>query len=959
MTKSIEAVSAVCGIALFVCGGSQAYAGAHPSQHTPKLAITSSTLPGAQAGQSYVGTLAAQGGTLAYVWSVSSGQLPSGLHLAAATGVISGTPLAGGTFSFTANVADSGSPVQSKAAGTSIAVAASAAASLVVTSSTLSTGQAGVAYAASLSASGGTPGYTWSISSGQLPSGLTMSAATGAISGTPTASGNFSFTASVKDSGNPVQAQSTATSIAVAAASATTLAISSSTLPTGQAGVAYAGGLTASGGTLAYTWSISSGQLPAGLTLAATTGAISGTPNVSGAFNFSASVKDSGNPVQSQTAATSISVTPAAATTLAITSSALSAGQAGTAYAAGLTAVGGTLAYTWSISSGQLPSGLTLAATTGVISGTPNVSGTFNFSASVKDSGSPVQSQTAATAITVATAPVITGAGTTWYVRPDGGSRYSARTTSGQCDGQADAAYTGVGTNQHCAFNDYRYLWDDRSYGNSSWVIAGGDTVLLRGGPWRVGFDQGTSPNDVWCSGGNGPFACVNPTIPAGTAAQPTRILGENYAGCSATNKTQIFGGYGVWMALNLGGAQNVKVECLEITRHSQCVVHGSPVYPSGCSSSYPIDDYDSTGISTDTGTRDVLLQDLWIHGHTDRGIKGPIGGVITANRVDIAFNGMAGWDFDDGNSTASINGVWNFQNSIIEWNGCNQEYPAVHAIPVISCYSQSTGGYGDGVGTPANYGMSAHIDHSTFRFNTQDGLDLGHIDTGNNTLTITSSIAYGNSGQPFKWGPNMISAVFENNLALGNCMAMSQPMPGAPSTYNANLTDFCRANDTLSFNFRNGGTALLANNTIVTYAPTTLDINCWDASTTGCPTALLTFKNNIVRGYDNPLTYNMGGQSGGPGFFYYAAPVPTVRSNNLIYGIRGVCPNTSPNEFCADPQLVGAPVSYISEADFLNFNFRIGASSPARGAGISVSGLLTDFAGSTRPDPPAIGGYE
>ncbi len=70
----------------------------------------------------------------------------------------------------------------------------------------------------------------------------------------------------------------------------------------------------------------------------------------------------------------------------------------------------------------------------------------------------------------------------------------------------------------------------------------------------------------------------------------------------------------------------------------------------------------------------------------------------------------MAGWDFDDGNSTASVNGVWNFQNSTIEWNGCNQEYPAVHAIPVISCYSQSTGGYGDGVGTPANYGMSAHI---------------------------------------------------------------------------------------------------------------------------------------------------------------------------------------------------------------------------------------------------------
>ena len=111
----------------------------------------------------------------------------------------------------------------------------------------------------------------------------------------------------------------------------------------------------------------------------------------------------------------------------------------------------------------------------------------------------------------------------------------------------------GTGTNQHCAFGDYRFLWDDQSYGNDQWVIAGGDDyrVIIEGGPWRVGFNQGTSPNDVWCSGGNGNNACVNPPIPAGTANQHTRILGENYASCSTgntTNKaslTQIYGGYG------------------------------------------------------------------------------------------------------------------------------------------------------------------------------------------------------------------------------------------------------------------------------------------------------------------------------------------------------------------------------------------------------------------------------
>ncbi|GAC1358254.1 MAG: hypothetical protein NVSMB3_05270 [Acidobacteriaceae bacterium] len=823
-------------------------------------------------------------------------------------------------------------------------------------------GQAGAAYAATVQVSGGTPAYAWSITSGHLPSGLSLASTTGVISGTPTVSGSFGFGVTVKDRSAPAQTQTLTTAISVAAHVAPAppaLTIGSATLAAGQMGTAYASGLQASGGTPAYTWSLSSGQLPAGLTLASATGVISGTPTASGAFSFGVTVKDSGSPAQVQAITTSISVAAKAVATLAITSSTMSAGQAGTAYVAALQASGGTPAYTWSISSGQLPSGLTLAATTGVISGTPTTTGSFAFTARVTDNGQPVQVQSAATAITVNAAAPISGQGTTWYVRGDGGSRYSAKATSGQCDGQADLAYPGLGTNQHCAFSDYRYLWDDQSYGNSAWVIAGGDTVVLRGGPWRVGFNQGASPNDVWCSGGNGPFACVNPTIPGGTAAQPTRILGENYANCSATNKTQIFGGFGAWMALNLGGAQNVQVECLEITRHSQCVVHGSPAFPSGCSSSYPIDDYDSDGISTDTNTRDVLLQDLWIHGHTDRGIKGPIGGAVTANRVDIAFNGMAGWDFDDGNSTPSVNGVWTFNNSIIEWNGCNQEYPAVHTIPAISCYSQSSGGYGDGVGTPAGYGMSAHIDHSIFRYNTQDGLDLGHVDAGNNSLSITGSAGYGNNGQPFKWGPNMITAVFEDNLVLGNCLAMSQPMAGTPSTYNTNLKDFCRANDTLSFNFRNGGTALMANNTIVTYAPTTLDINCWDSTTTGCPSALLTFKNNIVRGYDNPATYNMGGQAGGPGFFYYAAPVPTQRSNNLIYGVRGTCPNTSPYEFCADPQLVGAPASYVSEAGCVNFNFNISATSPALGAGVTVGGLAKDYAGTTWMNPPALGAYE
>jgi hypothetical protein len=495
---------------------------------------------------------------------------------------------------------------------------------------------------------------------------------------------------------------------------------------------------------------------------------------------------------------------------------------------------------------------------------------------------------------------------------------------------------------------------------------------------WRVGFDQGTSPNDVWCVGMDGTFGCTNPNIPAGTAAQHTRILGRNYASCSSGNvatpskMTQIFGGFGLHTALNLAGAQYVDVQCIEITRHSNCVVHGSPVYPSGCSYAGPIDDYDSEGVTTDQSTHDLLLQDMWIHGHTDRGIIGPIGGVVTANRVDIAYNGMAGWDFDDGSSTPSVNATLNFLYSTIEWNGCNQEYPLVDKYPAVSCYSQSSGGYGDGIGTPAGMGMNVNIDHSIFRYNTQDGEDFGHIDTGKSTLSITNSLSYGNNGGQFKWGPNFYKVTFENNLEVGNCLRMSAPMSGAPSTYNTYLADYCRANDDVSFNFRQGGTAIMANNTFVNYAPTTFDIQCVDAT---CSQSSLIFRNNIVRGYDNPTTYNMGGQAGGPGAFCGAGCNGSTgvlgtftRDHNIYYGIRGSCvadaviggfPGQGTNESCVDAEFTDEPQLFKDETTLDSFNFDLTGGSPAVKAGIGVAGLLTDYLGNSWTTSPSLGGIE
>ena len=547
----------------------------------------------------------------------------------------------------------------------------------------------------------------------------------------------------------------------------------------------------------------------------------------------------------------------------------------------------------------------------------------------------------------------------TWYVRTDGGTRYSPHATSGQCDGKADAPYSGHGTDKHCAFNDYRFLWDDQhTYAKTGWVIAGGDTVILdvKKNGWRVGFDQ-AGPNDPWCSGMNGAIGCTNPTIPSGTASQHTRILGRNFEHCSADSaKTQIFGGHGVTGVLNLSGVAYVDVQCLEITRHSQCVTHGSPALPSGCRREYPFDDYDQDGVFTDQHTHDLLLQDVWIHGHPDRGVIGAIGGVVTAERVVLSYNGMAGWDFDDGHSTPSLNATFNFLDSVIEWSGCNEEYPVKDPNPVISCYSQSTAGYGDGIGTPANMGMDVVIDHSIFRYNTQDGEDFGHIDAGTHKLRITNSYSYGNNGGQFKWGPNFQDVVFVNNVVIGNCLRLSQPMPGTPASFNAHLEDYCRANDALSFNFRQGGKAVMENNTIVSYSPTTFDIGCWDAS---CSQSSMVFRNNIVLGIDNPATYNLGGKSGGPGGFYAEKPIGKwQRGHNVFFGLRSM--HCEATEICADPKFVNEP-HFARESDLDNFNFHLASGSPALHGGGPIPDLRTDYEGKPRPATgnPSIGAVE
>jgi len=168
---------------------------------------------------------------------------------------------------------------------------------LAITTMTLPRGTVGQSYSAQLSASGGTPPRTWSIVLGQLAAGLSLNSGTGAIIGTPTQAGDFSFTVGVVDSS--LLQQETAVASLIGSIQPPPITITVKSLPTPALGQPYNAQLEASGGTPPYTWLIVGGSLPLGLELNASTGQIAGTPMEVGAFSFSIQVTDSSVPASS------------------------------------------------------------------------------------------------------------------------------------------------------------------------------------------------------------------------------------------------------------------------------------------------------------------------------------------------------------------------------------------------------------------------------------------------------------------------------------------------------------------------------------------------------------------------------------------------------------------------------------------------------------------------------------
>ena len=289
-----------------------------------------------------------------------------------------------------------------------------------VSTETLPLGTEETAYpSTTLEATDGTPAYTWSILSGGLPSGMSLSTA-GAISGTPTIDGSYNLTVQVLDSETPNRVATKSLTVTI---NPNKPRIMTELLAYGVQDQSYTSSLGATGGKAPYNWALTAGStLPAGLSLSSS-GGLSGTPTVSGTYSFSITITDAGGRTAAKTL--SLAINPSGGSgsscgtlSLSPTSGSNFAATVGTAFNRSITVAGGQAPYTNTQCVPATCNGLSLSCgpSGATISGTPTSTGTCNFSLGWQDSCTTPAAQTinGAYSVSITAAPCAAFTGWNW-----------------------------------------------------------------------------------------------------------------------------------------------------------------------------------------------------------------------------------------------------------------------------------------------------------------------------------------------------------------------------------------------------------------------------------------------------------------------------------------------------------------------------------------------------------------
>jgi hypothetical protein len=271
-------------------------------------------------------------------------------------------------------------------------------------------------------------------------------------------------------------------------------------------------------------------------------------------------------------------------------------------------------------------------------------------------------------------------------------------------------------------------------------------------------------------------------------------------------------------------------------------------------------------------------------------------------------------------------------------------------------CVDQGFNGSGDGLVMLAT-GGTWNWSHIGSNWNAQDGFDSLHVGDDSVTRpTINMDYIYaeGNEGQSIKGGGG--HATLRNSIGIANCdvFANGSNFPLNPVGWNALVGLRCRANDAMAFGMRDGDTLTIENVT------NTGEQNiAWDFANAACTsttTCTIIFKNNTTMSYISPTygTYAGAFNFGGPDSF--SNPSSAITNNAWYHmGNSGI---SCPIEGSETNYVCGSPL-FTSQSNVDAVNTLPTSLSPLRGAGVTISGITTDYSNYPRPSPPGIGALE